>query len=189
MNEKLVLRADRKMFMGVVDGNTTTYHRMKGFSSLSESKNPIEYSRKYVDEKFETTDVTGMSSSYDFTYDMLTPNEVLDDISTIIDDEILGTDAVRDFVSVDFNKPVAGGGFEARKRSYAIIGSTVGDGTDALTYSGTFRVQGTMVKGVATIATPENGNSDTVETVTFTEETAAVSSYSGYKNYKSADDE
>lgn len=167
----LVLRADRKMFMGVVTRDATVYTRMKGFTSLSESKNPTEYSRKYVDEHFETTDVTGMSSSYDFTYDMMTPNAVLDDIARIIDDELLGTDAVREFICVDFHKPVDGGGFEAVKRSYSIIGSTVGDGTDALTYSGTLRVQDTMVKGTASIATPSGGDSNTVETITFTADT------------------
>ena len=74
--------------------------------------------------------------------------------------------AVREFVSVDFHKP-SGNGFEAVKRTYSIIGSTVGDGTDALTYSGTLRVQDSMVKGVATIKTPEDGNADTVQSITF----------------------
>ena len=167
--EKLVLRASRKMFMGVVGEETTTYTRMRGFTSLSESKNPVEYSRKYVDETFETTDVTGMSPSYDFTFDLMTPNAVLDDIAGIIDNETLGTDAVREFVCVDFFKPGTGDGtYEAIKRSFSIIGSTVGDGTDALTYSGTLRVQDTMVKGTATIATPEDGTAETVETITFT---------------------
>lgn len=173
MPEKLVLRADRKMFMGVKgSSDTVTYTRMRGFTSLSESKNPIEYSRKYVDETFETTDVTGISSSYDFTFDLLTPNAVLDDIAGIIDNELLGTEAVRDFISVDFHKP-SGGGYEAVKREFSIIGSTVGDGTDALTYSGTLRVQTSIVKGTATIATPSNGSSENVETITFTENTTA----------------
>ena len=166
----LVLRADRKMFYGVraeSDG-AITYTRMKGFTSLSESKNPVEYSRKYIDEAFETTDVTGMSSSYDFTFDKLTPNAVLDDMADIIDNEKLGTDAVRSFVSVDFSRPVTGGGYEAVERKFSIIGSTIGDGTDALTYSGTLRVQTTRIKGTATIATPESGTKDTVETITFT---------------------
>lgn len=167
----LVLRADRKMFYGVpsAGGDTVTYTRMKGFTTLSESKNPIEYSRKYVDERFETTDVTGISSSYDFTFDMLTPNAVLDDISGIIDGEKLGSDAVRDFVSVDFHKPDEDGtGYYAVRRKYSIIGDTVGDGTDALTYSGTFRVQTEIEEGIATIATPTSGNPDNVETITFT---------------------
>jgi hypothetical protein len=172
--EKLVLRANRKMFMGVVGtGSTVTYTRMRGFTTLSESKNPVEYSRKYIDETFETTDVTGMSPSYDFTFDRMTPNAVLDDIADIIDNETLGSDAVREFVCVDFFKPgTTSGTYEAVKRSFSIIGNTVGDGTDALTYSGTLRVQETMVKGTATIATPASGTPETVETIEFTEAAA-----------------
>ena len=39
-NETLVMRADRKMFMGVKDssGSAVTYTRLKGFTTLSESK-------------------------------------------------------------------------------------------------------------------------------------------------------
>ena len=166
-NETLVMRADRKMFMGVGSGSNEIY-RMRGFSSLSESKNPTEYTRKYVDEPFETTDITGVSSSYDFTFDMMTPNPVLDDLSSIIDDEMIGTDAVRTFYCVDFHKPVDGG-YECVKRDFSVIGSAVGDGTDALTYSGTLRVKSARVVGVATISSPADGDKDTVEQITFTE--------------------
>lgn len=167
----LVLRADRKMFYGVKGStDTVTYTRMKGFTSLTESKNPIEYSRHYVDEAFETTDVTGMSSSYDFQFDLQTPNDVLTDMAGIIDGEKLGTDAVRSFVSVDFHKPVSGsqGAYEAVERQYTIVGDSIGDGTDALVYSGTLRVQTKRVTGKATIATPTGGDKDSVETITFT---------------------
>lgn len=169
--EKLTMRADRKMFYGVKGtSDTTTYTRMKGFTSMTESKNPIEYSRHYVDEKFERTDVVGMSSSYDFQFDLLSPNNVLTDIADIIDNEKLGTDAIRSFVSVDFNKPVSGseGAYEAVERQYSIIGDSIGDGTDALVYSGNLKVQTDRVKGKATIATPTGGDGDTVQTITFT---------------------
>lgn len=168
-SEKLILRSSRKMFMGVGSDSSAEFQRLRGFTSLSENKNPIEYARKYVDETFETVDVTGMSPSFDFTYDAMTPNAVLDDISSIIDGEKLGTDAVREFVSVDFHKPV-GDGFEAVKRSFSIIGSNVGGGTDALTYSGTLRVQDGAVKGVATIKEPVDGDVENVEIITFVTE-------------------
>lgn len=174
-NEKLVMRADRKMFMGVGNG-AATIHRMRGFSSLSESKNPVEYTRKYVDEVFETTDVTGVSPSYDFTFDMMTPNPVLNDLANIIDGEMLGTDAVRTFYCVDFHKPV-GDGFACVMRDFAVIGSSVGDSTDALTYSGTLRVKTAAVEGVATIKTPEGGDKETVETIEFAKTTESQSEY------------
>lgn len=174
MAENLIMRADRKMFYGVPktggSDTTPTYTRMKGFTSLTESKNPIEYSRHYVDEEFERTDVTGMSSSFDFQFDLLDPNTVLTDMADIIDGEKLGTAAVRSFVCVDFHKPVADqvGKFEAVERQYSIIGDSVGDGTDALVYSGTLRVQTKRVVGTAEISTPSGGDKNTVETITFT---------------------
>lgn len=172
--EKLIMRADRKMFMGVKGtGPTETIHRMRGFTTLSESKNPTEYTRKYVDELFETTDVTGINASYDFTFDLISPNEVLTDIADIIDGEKIGDDAVRTFYCVDFHKPVPGGGFECVKREFSIVGGTIGDGTDALTYSGTLKVTSAMTKGTATISIPETGGtSESVQQITFTEETA-----------------
>lgn len=170
--EKLIMRSDRKMFMGVKGtGSTETIYRMKGFTTLSESKNPTEYTRKYVDELFETTDVTGINSSYDFTFDLISPNAVLTDIASIIDDEKIGDDAVRTFYCVDFHKPVSGGsGYECVKREFSIIGGTVGDGTDALTYSGTLKVTSAMTKGTATISMPESGGtSENVQQITFSE--------------------
>ena len=173
--EKLIMRADRKMFMGVKSGSgsTETIYRMRGFTSLSESKNPTEYTRKYVDELFETTDVTGINSSYDFTFDLLSPNAILTDLADIIDSEKIGNDAVRTFYCVDFHKPVSDGGYECVKRDFSIIGETVGDGTDALTYSGTLKVASTKTIGVASISLPASGGtSENVEQITFTEGSA-----------------
>lgn len=53
----LVKRSDKKAFIGVTKNTTTTFHRMKGFTQISTSKNPVEYSRKYVDMDFEISDV------------------------------------------------------------------------------------------------------------------------------------
>lgn len=173
-NEKLIMRADRKMFMGVTSRTgssaTETIYRMRGFTALSESKNPTEYTRKYVDELFETTDVTGINSSYDFTFDLISPNEVLTDIAEIIDGEKIGDDAVRTFYCVDFHKTVDGGGYECIKRDFSIIGGNVGNGTDALTYSGTLKVTSSMSKGTATITMPvSGGTSENVQQIEFSE--------------------
>lgn len=167
-NRTLVKRADKKAFWGVTTGSTTTFTRMKGFTELSGSKNPQEYSRHYVDESFEQTDVTGYSPSWSFGFDEYTNDEVLEDIVKIIDDEKLGTDAVRDIVFVNFSKPAESGKYEAIKRSFAVIADGEGDSTDAYTYSGNLKVKGSAIKGTASIATPESGTPETVETITFT---------------------
>lgn len=161
--ETLVIRSDRKLFMKVGE----TLQRMTGFTAGTKNMNPKEYSRQYIDEAFERTSVTGMSVSIDFTFDMMNGNAVHEQLADIIDGEKLGTEAVVTIVEVCFDKPGENGGFHAVQRDFSVIGSTTGDGTDAFTYSGSFRVEGDRVEGTATILTPENGDKDTVETVQF----------------------
>ena len=150
MSRTLVKRSDKVSFLGCTLEGAETFNRMRGFTSLSGSKNAQEYSRKYVDEEFETTDVTGYSPSVAFAFDEYTDDAVHNEIVTILDKEYTGSNARRNIVTVDFSKPV-GGGYEAVKREYAIIGDADGDGTDAYTYSGTFRATGSRKEGTATV--------------------------------------
>lgn len=163
MARQLVKRSDKVSFLGCVEGNTETFNRMRGFTTLSGSKNPIEYSRQYVDEEFETTDVVGFSPSVDFGFDQYTDDPVHEEMVEILDGEYTGTEARRNIVTVDFSQPVTGGGYKAVKREYAIIGDADGDSMDAYTYSGTFRSTGKRTTGTATL------NSDS-SVATFTED-------------------
>lgn len=164
-------RSDKKAFYGVPasGGGALTFHRMKFFTELSVSKNPVEYSRQYVDEDAERTDVVGYGPSMSFAFDEYTGNEVLEDITAIIDGEKVGTDAQREIIIVDFSKN-SGSGYLAYKRTYSIIADSEGDSIEAYTYSGSMNAIGSFVKGTATIATPEGGNGKTVETITFAED-------------------
>ena len=152
MARTLVKRSDKVSFLGCINKGSETFNRMRGFTSLSGSKNPSEYSRQYVDEEFETTDVTGYSPSIDFEFDEYTEDEVHNELVTILDGEKTGTEARRNIVTVDFSKPVEGGkGYEAVKREFAIIGDSEGDSTDAYAYSGTFRSTGSRIEGTAKV--------------------------------------
>ena len=164
MSRTLVKRSDKVAFFGNMGTGTETFNRMRGFTTLSGSKNPNEYSRQYVDEEFETTDVTGYSPSYEFGFDQYTDDLVHEEIVEILDGEKTGTNARRNIVVVDFSQAV-GNGYKATKREYAIIGDAEGDSMDAYTYSGTFRATGNRVKGLATV------NSDG-SVATFTENTS-----------------
>jgi hypothetical protein len=164
MARKLVKRSDKVSFLGCLDSGTETFNRMRGFTSLSGSKNSIEYSRQYVDEEFETTDVVGFSPSMDFAFDQYTEDEAHNEMVEILDNEYTGTEARRNIVTVDFSQPIEGGGYKATKREYAIIGDSEGDSTDAYTYSGTFRSTGKRIIGTATL------NSDN-SVATFTADT------------------
>ena len=151
MPRNLVKRSDKVAFLGCLATGTETFNRMRGFTSLSGSKNPKEYSRQYVDEEFEVTDVTGFSPSYDFGFDQYTDDPVHEEMVEILDNEKTGTDARRNMVIVDFSSPVQGGGYKAVKRTWSIIGDSEGDSTDAYTYSGTFRSAGNKAFGTATL--------------------------------------
>lgn len=165
----LVKRADKKAFWGLVSDQTTTYTRMKGFTSISGSKNPKEYSRQYVDEAFEQTDVTGYSPSWELAFDEYLGDSVQEDIISILDGEKTGADAVREVVFVDFSSPPSEGKYPAVKRMFSVIGGSEGDGTDAYTYGCTLKCKSSIVKGEATIATPEtDATPENSETITFT---------------------
>ena len=58
-------RSDIVAFYGIED----TFHRMRGFTEGSISKNPKEYSRQYIDEDGEQTDVVGYSPSMSYAFD------------------------------------------------------------------------------------------------------------------------
>ena len=167
MARKLVKRSDKVSFLGCLDGSTETFNRMRGFTSLSGSKNSIEYSRQYVDEEFETTDVVGFSPSIDFGFDQYTDDPAHEEMVEILDGEFTGTYARRNIVTVDFSQPVQGGGYKATKREYAIVGDTEGDSTDAYTYSGTFKSTGKRITGTATL------NADN-SVATFTEDSVSL---------------
>ena len=154
-DRKLIKRSDKVSFLGCISEGTETFNRMRGFTTLSGSKNPTEYSRRYVDEEFETTDVTGYSPSLDFGFDQYSGDPVHDEMVEILDGEALGTEARRNIVTVDFSQEAGEGSYKAVKREYAIIGDTEGDSMDAYTYSGTFRSTGKRIVGTATV--DENG--------------------------------
>ena len=159
---KLVKRSDKVSFLGCLADGSETFNRMRGFTTLSGSKNPTEYSRRYVDEEFETTDVTGYSPSLDFGFDQYIGDPVHEEMVEILDNEKLGTEARRNIVTVDFSQSSGEGSYKAVKREYAIIGDAEGDSNDAYTYSGTFRATGKRVVGTATV-------DDTGAVATFTE--------------------
>lgn len=150
----LVKRSDKVAYLGV--GDTPTYYRMTGFTASTNNKNPKEYTRQYVDEDFEQTDVTGYSPSIDFTFDQYIDNPVHEALVSLIDGETIGTDAVVSIVIVDKADVVSTGVYNAVQRDYAVVAGSDGDSMDAYTYSGTFRIKGLRTTGTATLNADES---------------------------------
>lgn len=145
----LVKRHEKVAFMQ--DKTTETkFNRMKGFTSLSSASNPKEYSRKYVDETFDTTDVVGYSPSKDFAFDQLKGDPVHEDVVAIIEGEVLGAAAHKRILVVDMTSPgTPEGTFKAKARDFVIVGGSHGDNADAYTYSGTMKVVSKLITGTA----------------------------------------
>ena len=162
--KKLVGRHKRVAFMDVA-GDGKTFTRMTGFTSMSDSKNSTEYSRQYVDEASERSDVVGYAPSMDYEFDRYTNNAVHAKLAEITDDEILGSDAQVTVVVVDLFDATAedANTCTARKRDWSVIPDSEGDGTDALIYKGSLKAAGEIVKGTAT-------TTDKWKTCTFTAE-------------------
>lgn len=163
---KLVTRNKKVAFMNVSTTTIANFLRMTKFTEISKSKNPTEYSRTYVDEDGEVTDVTGFSEEISYAFDLHAGNLVHEKLVDITDNEKTGDNALVQILQVDFTKPI-GDGYEARLRTYSVVPDTEGDSTDAYTYSGSFKKNGNMTVGVATM-----NNDNTVATFTASQEVA-----------------
>lgn len=153
----LVTRSKKLAFWKLPSG---VYQRMEGFTDLSYSQNPKEYSRQYVDEEFERTDIVGYSPSIPYNFDRYTGNEVLSDIVKITENEYIGSLAKRSIVTVDLSND----GFtaSAKMREYTVIPDSSGDTTDCLTYSGTFKTNGDLID--CSVTTTDDWQTITVDT-------------------------
>lgn len=157
---RIVGRHQRVAFMNVGESGSPNYQRMTGFTQLTNSKNPKEYSRQYVDRESEDTDVVGYAPSVSYSFDRYTNTPVHEKIAKIHDGELTGSDALVDVVIVDLFATSSGGSsYVARKRTYAIIPDGDGDGTDALIYTGTLKSKSEVEEGTATIS--EDGKTAT----------------------------
>lgn len=159
---KMVQRHQRLAFMNTGTADSPVFTRMTKFTSMTNNKNPKEYARQYVDSSSEDTDVVGYSPSIDYSFDRHTNTPVHDKIAKIHDGELTGSDTLVEILVVDLFTASTDGTCEARKRTYSVIPSADGDGTDALVYSGAFKSKSEVVEGTAKL-------DDAEQTATFTE--------------------
>lgn len=140
---KLKKRSEKLAFLEVKLGDKETgYCRLEGFTTQTFNANAKEFTRQYVDEDTERTDVTGYSESVNYNFDQYIGQPALSEIVKITENELTGTDAVRNILLVDMTSNTSGGQYEATLRAYAIVPSSNGDTTDCMTYSGDFKSRG-----------------------------------------------
>ena len=159
----MIKRSEKLAFMQVIENGTSVLRRMKGFTELSVSKNPKEYTRKYIDEVSERNSVVSYSPSISYKLDYEPDNSVHKELSQIADNEMTGEYAVKNIVIVDLTTANASGICQAIKRAFSVIPSTEGDDNDTYTMSGSMKASGEIVFGTAE-------TEDDWQTITFTEE-------------------
>ena len=148
--DKIAKRSDKIAFFGIIKDGNVEYKRMRGFTELSINKNPVEYSRRYIDEKTERNDVVGYAPSISYSFDKFSEDAVHSDIISVADNELVGSDAVRNIILVDLTTANSDGEYPAISRRWSIIPDSEGNDTDAYTYSGTLKANGDIIKGMAT---------------------------------------
>lgn len=152
---ELVLRCQWEAYMKCVLSENAYNLIGEGFTTFPESKNPKEYTRKYINHKTETTDVIGYSPSVEYSCDCISDDPVVKEMVHIHENELLGNAARRDIISVNRWEQDDNGKCTAYMRTYAVIPNTKGDGTDALVYSGTLKACTDQIKGKFDPATKE----------------------------------
>lgn len=146
--KKLVPRAQWASYMNTGTEGAPVWSRIgEGFSELSETKEAIEYARHYVHENTERRDVVGYAPTIAFRCDMHTGDPVIERVARVHDEELVGAEAQVDILSVNLYEPHPGGGFTARRRCFAVLPDTKGEGVEALILTGSFAAAGDIVKG------------------------------------------
>lgn len=146
MEEELEIynRSDIVNFLNTGTPEEPVFTRMQGFTSGGKELNAKKYARQYIDEDFERESTTGYSPSIPYNLDRIKGNSVHEKIVAVHEDEIKG--AIVEILTVDMFTN------EARLRNYNVNPENQGDGTDAYTYSGSFKSCGKMKKGIATVS-------------------------------------
>ena len=145
--DKISKRSDKVAFFGLA-GSNSEFSRMRGFTEFSVNKNPIEYSRRYIDEQTERNDVVAYAPSISYSFDRFSDNDVHKELIDIADMEKVGADAVRYIVIVDLSGDAAEK--NAVLREWTVIPDSEGNDNDAYTYSGSLKANGEIVLGTAT---------------------------------------
>ncbi len=154
-------RSDKVAFIGVTGtSGKVTYHRLTNFTEFSQSKNAIEYSRQYVDEDFERSDVVGYAPSIAYQFDYDGANEGHKVIVDITNNEKTGDEALVSIIVVNTTTLGQEGAGVAWHREFTVIPDSEGDDTNAYTYSGTLKANGAVSVGDAT-------STDNWQTATF----------------------
>ena len=84
---KLKKRSEKLSFMEVkptTGSGESTFVRLEGFTTQTFNANATEYSRRYVDEDTDRTDVTGYAESINYNFDQYVGQKALEEIVKMV---------------------------------------------------------------------------------------------------------
>lgn len=141
----LVTRSNMRSFM-MVNGRYCEIG--EGFTDFTENKNPVEYSRHYIHEATERTDIVGFAPSVTYAFDILDADEVQAALMEITVSESIGDAAVVTVVTAFLYNRDDDGYAHAVRREYTVCPGKMGQGTEALICTGTLKSRGDADYGV-----------------------------------------
>jgi len=147
---RMAVRSEWGSWMNTGTAASPVWSRIgEGFTDFELSYSPNEYSAHYVHEKTERKTLTGYAPEFSFSCDVFTQDPVIREIMKVTDDELIGTDSVREIVSANMYDPLDNepDTYPAFKRAWSIIPGSKGSGVDALNLSGTFSAFGDSIRG------------------------------------------
>ena len=98
-SNELVMRYQFESYMKCSDD---AFHLIgEGFTAFPLALNPKEYTRKYIHDKTERSDVIGYAPSVSYSCDMIKGDPCVQEIVKITNNELVGNDTHREIVNVD----------------------------------------------------------------------------------------
>lgn len=132
-------------------GVTPAYAYMnKGINTLDEDSTPQLDSKTYVGDKSETTSVKGYKVKFPFDTDLIKDEAVTMSLYKVCHDQLVGSDAERDFVRVDLYDPIPNttNKYKARKFRVSVESNGAkGAGGETVVCSGNLNGIGDFIAG------------------------------------------
>ncbi|MCI8548881.1 MAG: hypothetical protein HFJ38_08395, partial [Bacilli bacterium] len=107
---------------------------------------------------------TSYATEIAYAFDRMYKNAVHNVIADVHDKEIVGFTVP--ILTVNFNEPI-GDGYKAKYRVWSVVPDSDGDSTDAYTYSGKFKANGSIIEGIATIIEGNANDPTTIISMSF----------------------
>lgn len=120
----------------------------EGFTSVSDTRNPVVDETTYVNDVSSTKTITGYGAQWDFEGDVIKDNAVIEYLRGIGENELTGADAESEIVTFDLWEVVTNV-VTCNKRTVTVQVDTTGGGAggEKLSFSGSLLAKGDPVSG------------------------------------------